>query len=81
MVTRISSRGTGSPGYMNELLPDGTYLSAANTLNDTFGNSLSYTSLVLKGILEYTRFIKPLASGGSSQSLDIIVVAKKPRLS
>jgi hypothetical protein len=50
------------------------------TLNDPFGNALSLTGLNLKGILEYTRYIKPLATGGSSQALDVIIVAKKPRL-
>lgn len=47
------------------------------TLNDLQGNALSFTAAGLEGIAEATRYFKPVISGGTGESVDIYVYARK----
>lgn len=46
-------------------------------LNDLQGVALSFTAAGLKGIAEATRYFKPAVSGGTGESVDIYVYAKR----
>jgi hypothetical protein len=43
------------------------------TLNDYQGNAISLTATGLKPIAEVTRYIRPSASGGTGQDVDVYV--------
>lgn len=45
-------------------------------LNDPTGTAIAITSAKIKAVLENTEYVKPVVTGGSSQSLSIAMVAK-----
>lgn len=47
------------------------------TLSDLQGTALSFTAAGLKGIAEATRYFKPVITGGTAESVDIHVYARK----
>lgn len=46
------------------------------TLHDSAGDALSFTAAGLEVIVENTLWIRPLASSGSSQNVDVTILAK-----
>jgi hypothetical protein len=49
------------------------------TLNDPFGTAISLSAAGLRQVLEYTEEVKPIFTGGSSQSMTVTMVAKRGR--
>lgn len=49
------------------------------TLTDPQGNDISKTSADLEGILELTRYVRPVTSGGTGTSVTVTVLMKGQR--
>ena len=48
-----------------------------NTLTDPQGNEIVLTSQKIEQIMEITRYIKPIVSGGSGTSINIITLVRR----
>lgn len=46
------------------------------TLQDPEGAALSFSASGLRGILEHTRYIRPVSSGGSGSAISVTIFAK-----
>lgn len=49
------------------------------TLADPQGNTLSKTSASIEAVLELTRYVRPVTSGGTGTAVDVILLMKGQR--
>lgn len=49
------------------------------TLSDPQGNAISKTSAAIEQVLEHTRYIRPVTSGGTGTDVDVIVFMRGQR--
>lgn len=68
---------TGTFGGATLTLQGSNNGSAWNTLTDPQGNEIVLTSQKIEQIMEITRYIRPIVSGGSGTSINIITLVRR----